>query len=42
MIYKATDPITSLPKLLEKFARQIADLQARVADLEKRDAAKQA
>ena len=41
LIYKATDPITSLPELLEEFARKIADLESRAAFLEKRDAVKQ-
>lgn len=41
MIYKKEDPISSLSELLEQFARQIADLQSRVAELEKRNTAKQ-
>lgn len=41
MIYKSEDPITSLPKLLEEFARKIVELESRIAVLEKRDAVKQ-
>lgn len=37
-MYKATDPIVSLPELLEEFARKIAELESRIAVLEKRDA----
>lgn len=41
VIYKATDPIRSLPELLEEFARKIVELESRIAVLEKRDAVKQ-
>lgn len=41
LLYKATEYITSLPELLEEFARTIAELESRIVVLEKRDTVKQ-